>query len=123
MIRMGQAILFTTLTSGVLLVSACREQATTGSTSTATASPTAAAVPFTASSPVVLASPLDPTKPIPLPQAANGMPKALDAIPERLKRPLTLEEINALPPETRDMILQAQGRLPAKGAATPAKKP
>ena len=124
MIRMGQAILFTPLTSGALLVSACREQATTGSTSTATASPTAAAAaPLTASSPVVLASPLDPTKPIPLPQAANGMPKALDAIPERLKRPLTLEEINALPPETRDMILQAQGRLPAKGAATPAKKP
>lgn len=31
-------------------------------------------------------------------------------IPERLRRPLTREEIMKLPPETRDMILRAQGR-------------
>jgi hypothetical protein len=30
-------------------------------------------------------------------------------IPERLRRPLTREEIMKLPPETRDMILRAQG--------------
>jgi hypothetical protein len=48
------------------------------------------------------------------------MPNGLNAIPERLRRPLSLEEINALPPETRDMILRAQGRLPA-ATATPKK--
>lgn len=35
---------------------------------------------------------------------------------QRMTRPLTLEEINKLPPETRDMILRAQGRLPASPA-------
>jgi len=39
-------------------------------------------------------------------------------IPERLRRPLTREEIMKLPPETRDMILRAQG-LPVP---TPTKK-
>ncbi|HWQ31936.1 MAG TPA: hypothetical protein VNQ79_03565 [Blastocatellia bacterium] len=32
------------------------------------------------------------------------------AIPEALRRPLTIEQICALPPATRDMILKAQGR-------------
>lgn len=41
-----------------------------------------------------------------------------NSIPDRLRRPLTLEEINKLPPETRDMILRAQGRL----APSPAPK-
>lgn len=31
-------------------------------------------------------------------------------IPESLRRPLTHEEIMRLPPETRDMILRAQGK-------------
>ena len=31
-------------------------------------------------------------------------------IPEMLRRPLTHEEIMKLPPETRDMILRAQGK-------------
>ncbi len=39
-------------------------------------------------------------------------------IPERLRRPLTDKEIMALPPETRDMILRAQG----KPVPTPTKK-
>ena len=51
--------------------------------------------------------------------AAGAMPNALNAIPEQMRRPLTLEEINKLPAETRDMILKAQGRA---GAAAPAKK-
>ncbi len=37
-------------------------------------------------------------------------------IGDRLYRALTLEEINQLPPETRDTILRAQGRLPASPA-------
>lgn len=41
---------------------------------------------------------------------------------ERMTRPLTLEEINKLPPETRDMILRAQGRLPASPTPAPKKK-
>lgn len=50
---------------------------------------------------------------------ANGKSKQMPpAIWDRMTRPLTLEEINRLPPETRDMILKAQGRLPA----TPAPK-
>ena len=125
MIRFWQTLMIMTFVSGALCLSACREKAqTNGATPNAGASPAAgtAGMPLTASSPVVLASPVDPTKPISLPAAVNGMPKTLDAIPERLKRPLTLEEINALPPETRDMILRAQGRLPAAGAAAPAKK-
>ena len=124
MIRIWQTISFVALAAGALIVVGCREKAQTGATPTASASPVAAASSpgaMVASSPVVLASPMDPTKPMPMPQAANGMPKSLDAIPERLRRPLTLEEINALPPETRDMILKAQGRLPAAGA-TPKKQ-
>lgn len=35
---------------------------------------------------------------------------------QRMTRPLTREEIDKLPPETRDMILRAQGRLPASPA-------
>jgi hypothetical protein len=124
MIRFRQTFFALAFASVTLCVSACREAAPNHSTTTTTASPAAAAsAATTASSPVVLASPLDPTKPIPLPSGATGaMPNSLNAIPERLRRPLTLEEINALPPETRDMILKAQGRLPATGAATPAKK-
>ncbi|HZS04662.1 MAG TPA: hypothetical protein VFD58_07490 [Blastocatellia bacterium] len=59
--------------------------------------------------------------------AKNAKPGATPAaipnsIPERLRRPLTLEEINKLPPEVRDMILRAQGRLPASPTPTPKKK-
>jgi dipeptidyl aminopeptidase/acylaminoacyl peptidase len=41
---------------------------------------------------------------------------SLAGIPERMRRPLTVEEINQLPPEIRDLILRAQGR--AAGNAT-----
>ena len=45
--------------------------------------------------------------------APRGSPGPLATIPaqipERLRRPLTREEIMKLPPETRDMILRAQG--------------
>lgn len=126
MIRFRQTLCLIALATVALSVAACRETASTNSTPNAAASPAAAAEsrPMTSSSPVVLASPIDPTKPIPLPSgaAANAAPNPLNAIPEQMRRPLTLEEINKLPAETRDMILRAQGRLPANGAPPPAKK-
>lgn len=127
MIRFWQSLCFVTFVGGALFIVGCREKAQTNTSATTAASPAAASSSpgaMVASSPVVLASPVDPTKALPLPQAASGAPKGLDAIPERLRRPLSLEEINALPPETRDMILKAQGRLPAAPTANaaPAKK-
>ena len=54
---------------------------------------------------------------------AKADQKALPpVIGDRLYRALTLEEINQMPPETRDMILRAQGRLPASPAPSPKKK-
>lgn len=41
---------------------------------------------------------------------------------QRMTRPLTLEEINKLPPEIRDTILRAQGRMPASPSPSPKKK-
>lgn len=82
-------------------------------------------------SPSVMA--VAPTLAMPTPQA-SGMPKATippgqagqkappSFIEDRLKRALTLEEINRLPPEIRDTILRAQGRLPASPAPSPKKK-
>ena len=61
------------------------------------------------------ASPAAQSKPGATAQSPAAIP---NSIPERLRRPLTLEEINQLPPETRDMILRAQGRL----ATSPAPK-
>ncbi|HYE71957.1 MAG TPA: hypothetical protein VEF04_01450, partial [Blastocatellia bacterium] len=45
------------------------------------------------------------------------------AVMQKFTKPLSLEDINKLPPETRDFILRAQGRLPASPApkATPKK--
>ncbi len=123
MIHFRQTVFALTVASAALGASACREATPAISTSGTSASPAAAngaTAPMTASSPIVLASPIDPTKPIPMPSGAAGaMPNALNAIPEQMRRPLTLEEINKLPAETRDMILKAQGRA---GAAAPAKK-
>ena len=71
-----------------------------------TATPTPTPSPVASSSPVMG----------PVPPTAGGSPgPAVKAsipavIPDRLRRPLTLEEIMKLPPETRDMILRAQGR-------------
>ena len=52
----------------------------------------------------------------------NEQKKLPSVIEDRLKRALTLEEINQLPPEIRDTILRAQGRLPASPAPAPKKK-
>jgi NADH-quinone oxidoreductase subunit M len=52
----------------------------------------------------------------PQPGQATGVPAA---IPEQLRRALTAEEIERLPPAARDAIKRAQGRLPATPAPTP----
>ena len=44
-------------------------------------------------------------------------------IPERLRRPLTREEILQLPPATRDMILRAQGQPLPTPSPTPRASP
>jgi len=44
-------------------------------------------------------------------------------IPESLRRPLTREEIERLPPPARDMILRAQGRLSPTPTTTPKPSP
>ena len=98
--------------STIVLVSACREKAQTNSQ----AAPTPAA-------PVVTVSPqpagsVNPNQAIAVP---GQMPKDLNQIPERLRRPLTLEEIKQLPPETRDMILKAIGQPVPAGSPAPKK--
>jgi hypothetical protein len=55
-------------------------------------------------------------------QAKNGQKALPPAIWDRMTRALTREEIEKLPPETRDMILRAQGRLQASPTPTPKKK-
>ncbi len=107
------------LVSTVVLSSACREKAQT------TNQPNAQAVASPAA-PVVTVSPqpgasVNPNQAV---AAPGQMPKSLNDIPERLRRPLTLEEIKQLPPETRDMILKAIGQPVSAGspAASPAAK-
>ncbi|HZS07110.1 MAG TPA: S9 family peptidase [Blastocatellia bacterium] len=51
---------------------------------------------------------------------AGGSGSAMAGIPERLRRPLTVEEINQLPKDVREMILRAQGRLQESGAGNTA---
>ncbi len=51
----------------------------------------------------------------------DGKPPQMPPGIDRMYRALTLEEINALPPETRDMILKAQGRYPGSPTPTPKK--
>lgn len=61
---------------------------------------------------------------IAVPDAANNPANsAMGGIPERLRRPLTLEEINQLPPQIREMILRAQGRQAATTTNNPAPTP
>ena len=43
---------------------------------------------------------------------------AFSGLPERLRRPMTREEIQRLPPETRDLILKAQGAAPVQPSTT-----
>lgn len=66
--------------------------------------------------------------PAPMPPPINGKQAKSEQKPlppdlwNRMTRPLTLEEINKLPPEVRDTILRAQGRLPASPSPSPKKK-
>ena len=69
------------------------------------------------SAPLNLVTPTDGNK-----QAKTGPQPLPPAIGDRLRRALTLEEINQLPPETRDAILRAQGRLPASPSPAAKKK-
>jgi hypothetical protein len=107
----------------------CSKQATSPQPE-ANAAQSAPSVLPNASAPIVA-----PTSAIPTPGASVGPPPLVPSNPkdggkqakvdqkplpsvigDRLYRALTLEEINKLPPETRDMILRAQGRLPASPA-------
>ena len=98
----------------VLLVSACREKAQSNAQPAAQASP----APVAAGSPQPGAS-VNPNQAV----APGQMPKNLNDIPERLRRPLTLEEIKALPPESRDMILKAIGKPELAGSPAPKSSP
>ena len=100
------------LVSTAVLASACREKAQAPANATASPQPSvnAAAAPQAAGS-------INPNQAFAVP---GQQPKSLNDIPERLRRPLTLEEIKQLPPESRDMILKAIGQpVPS---ASPAKK-
>jgi predicted small lipoprotein YifL len=76
------------------------------------AAPSATPVTTIAGKPVVTPPPADPNAAKVAAQAKPLPPSVM----EKLTRPLTLEEINRLPPDVRDMILRAQGRLPASPA-------
>jgi hypothetical protein len=119
------------LASGLagLVASGCREKQSAGSQTNTPA----AAQPAAAGNVTAPAAPADASAGGAANTAASPAPTIvitgknvtpLDQIPERVRRPLTLEEINQLPPEVRDMILRAQGRLPASPApkASPATK-
>ena len=103
--------------STVLLAGACREKAQTNTQPSAQAAPTPAA-PIITVSPQPVGS-VNPNQAIAVP---GQQPKSLNDIPERLRRPLTLEEIKQLPPETRDMILKAIGQPVPAGSPAPAPK-
>lgn len=94
---------------------------------TPSASPSAMAVAPSLAMPSPGSSAAPPLVPPVGPAGKDGKAKSdQKALPpdiwERMTRPLTLEEINKLPPETRDMILRAQGRLPGSPSPSPAKK-
>lgn len=68
-----------------------------------------------------------PSSPLPNGKGGNaqakGDPKNMPpALWQQLTRAKTLEEIKQMPPETRDAILRAQGRLPASPSPSPKKK-
>ena len=93
----------TTLIFAIVFTLGCSGRSSEGS---ATPTPTPTPSPVTSSAPV-----MGPVPPVvggsPGPSVKASIPAV---IPDRLRRPLTLEEIMKLPPETRDMILRAQGR-------------
>jgi hypothetical protein len=106
----------------VLLVGACREKAQTSAPAQATtgASPQQGVAPPAN----VTASPqpsgsVNPKQAVAVP---GQMPNSLDAIPEQMRRPLTLDEIKRLPPESRDMILRAIGQPVPSPSPSPKKK-
>jgi hypothetical protein len=109
------------MTSGLLLT-ACGKQPSVAAPPPAPQAGRAAAPPATqpappATPPAVAGKPA--VTPNPNSSTAQMSKDAAQAKPlppalmEKLTRPLTLEEINRLPPDVRDMILRAQGRLPA----------
>ena len=127
---MKKVLFFTLLVAAFSLAGCNRSQATT--TAPAQNQNTAAAQTSPAVAPSISPSVTTPmSSPVPIPfmtgkpgKNAKGKNKPTQApqMPpgmDRMYRALTLEEINHLPPETRDMILRAQGRMPA---ATPPKK-
>ncbi len=94
-------------------------------TATPVVNPTAVAPTGSTPSPgtVVMPTPGTSVAPPVVPNAKDGGKQAKaeqKPLPpdlwQRMTRPLSVEEINKLPPETRDMILRAQGRLPASPA-------
>jgi hypothetical protein len=113
------------LISTAALVGACREKAQTNAPAAANASPSpqqGLTLPANAANPAGSPQPgasVNPNQAIAVP---GQMPKDLNQIPERLRRPLTLEEIKQLPPETRDMILKAIGQPVPAGSPAPKKK-
>jgi hypothetical protein len=120
------------MTSGLLLT-ACGKQPSVAAPPPAPQAGRAAAPPATQPAPAIPATAGTPAPPA-TPPAVAGKPAVTPnpnsstaqmskdaaqakplppALMEKLTRPLTLEEINRLPPDVRDMILRAQGRLPA----------
>src|SRR5204862_4900977 len=110
------------LISTVVFVGACREKAQTTTPPQASASPSpqqGVTLPANVVASPVPGASVNPNQAI---AAPGQMPKNLNDIPERLRKPLTLEEIKQLPPETRDMILKAIGQPVPAGSPTPKKK-
>lgn len=104
-----------------VVFSGCRQSAETTapaqnaqSQTTPTASPVAS--PNTMAVAPTLATPPPSGAVVPPPNGKDAPKNLPNVIGDRLYRALTLEEINQLPPETRDAILRAQGRLPASPA-------
>jgi hypothetical protein len=94
----------------VVGLTGCREKAQTSAPPQANAAaspPQTVTLPANAVGSPAPAGSVTPNQAVAMP---GQMPKSLDAIPEQLRRPLTLEEIKKLPPESRDMILKAIGQ-------------
>ena len=108
----------------------CSQQTAAPQSTAATGQPSVAATPSVSPSVMAIAplpanpSPGNAVMPPLVPSNSKDGGKQAKAAPkpqppdlwQRMTRPLSLEEINNLKPETRDMILRAQGRLPASPA-------
>lgn len=105
----------------LLMVSACSKSAQQSAPAQSAAAPTTpAATPAATPNAMAVAPTLATPGAIPPPNGKDAPKNLPNVIGDRLYRALTLEEINQLPPATRDAILRAQGRLPA--SPTPKKK-